>query len=136
MNLMNAAGRQLRYKKPVATFWWLRRRSYLVFALREISCVFVVWFVAFLLLLIDAVDAGEERYQQFLTWAGGSWISAINVIAAMFLLLHAVTWFEQTPQAFALRLRGRPVPRSWVAASIYLLWIFLSVLVTWLVLAR
>lgn len=132
---MTEVRQQLRYKKPVGTFWWLRRRSYLVFALREISSVFVAWFVVFLLLLIDAVGAGEDRYRQFLVWAGGSWVSALNVIAALFLLLHAVTWFDQTPQAFALRLRGRRVPRVWVAASIYLLWICLSVAVAALVLA-
>jgi fumarate reductase subunit C len=133
---MNDALRQQRYQKPISAFWWLRRRAYLIFALREISCVFVAWFVVFLLLLIHAVDQGAEQYRQFVTWSAHSWVSGMNAISAMFLLLHAITWFHQTPQAFALRLGGRRVPKIWIGASVYLLWFFVSAVVAWAVLGR
>ena len=43
------------YRPRVSRFWWLRRRSYLLFVLRELSSVFVAWFVVYLLLLVENV---------------------------------------------------------------------------------
>jgi fumarate reductase subunit C len=41
-----------------------------LFVLRELSSVFVAWFVVYLLLLITAVYRGSDSYRQFLDWAG------------------------------------------------------------------
>ncbi|PQM45592.1 Fumarate reductase subunit C [Mycobacterium talmoniae] len=57
------------YRQPVPRFWWAGRRSYLLFMLREISSVFVAWFVVFLLALVHAIGAGPEP-------TGASWTSA------------------------------------------------------------
>lgn len=130
---MNDAGRPPRYQKPVPTFWWLRRRSYLLFALRELSCLSVAWLVVFLLLLVTAVGGGEERYRQFVTGGAEPPVLITNVTALLFVVLHAVTWFNQTPSAIAIRLRGRRVPRNRVIMSMYLLWVVSSALAAWIV---
>src|SRR5437870_4913673 len=124
------------YRARVRTLWWLRRRSYTVFILRELSSVFVAWFVVFLLLLILAVAQGNEEYQRFLRWAANPWVIAVNVVALVFVLLHAVTWFNLAPKAMVVRLRGRRVPSAWIAGSNYLAWAAMSALVAWLVLGR
>lgn len=125
-----------RYQKPVATFWWLRSRAYLFFALREFSCLFVAWFVVYLLMLVDAVYAGEDQYRHFVVWSGTPWMLVVNGTALLFLLAHTITWFNQAPQAVVLRLRGRRVARIWVVASIYLLWALLSGSTIWIFLAE
>jgi fumarate reductase subunit C len=114
--------------------WWLRRRSYLLFMLRELSCVFVAWFVAFLLVLVAAVDSGPGAYQDFLDWAARPWVIAINVVAAAFVLLHAVTWFGLAPRAMVVRLGGHPVPPVAVVAAHYVLWIACSIVAVWVIL--
>ena len=124
------------YRTRVATLWWLRRRSYLLFILRELSSVFVAWFVVFLLLLIHAVGRGDEKYQRFLHWAADPWVIAVNVVALVFVLLHAVTWFNLAPKAMVVRLRGKRVPSAWITGSNYLAWAAVSALVAWLVLGR
>jgi fumarate reductase subunit C len=124
------------YRTRVSTFWWLERRTYLIFILRELSSVFVAWFVVFLLLLIHAVSQGNDQYQRFLDWADNPWVILLNLVALLFMLLHAVTWFNLTPQALVLRLRGQRVPRSWIAASVYAGWVVVSVFLAWLVLSR
>src|SRR2546422_2064129 len=50
------------YRTHVSTWWWLARWPYLKFILREISSVFVAWFVAVLLLLIRALSHGPHAY--------------------------------------------------------------------------
>lgn len=122
------------YRPKVSTFWWLRRPSYVRFVLRELSSVFVAWFVVYLLLLIRAVRTGEDDYRRFLDWADTWWVVLLNVVALAFVLFHSVTWFNLAPAALVVRLRGRPVPASLVAAGHFAAWAVLSAVVAWIVL--
>lgn len=122
------------YHKPISTFWWLRRRSYLVFVLRELSSLFIAWFVVYLLLLVNAAGSGREAYERFLDWSAGPWVLTLNLIALLFVLLHAVTWFKLAPKAMVVRLRDWRVPPVLVLALHFLLWALLTALVAWVVL--
>ena len=122
------------YQRPVHLFWWLERRSYVLFVLRELSSVFIAWFVVFLLLLVNAVSDGEASYQKFLDWSGQWWVIAINVVAMLFVLLHAVTWFALAPRAMVIKVRGSRLPPRQIVAAHYLAWLVLSAIVAWLVL--
>ena len=94
------------YRRPVSTYWWLERRAYLVFILRELSSIFVAWFVVYLLLLVRAVSQGESAYQEFLRRSASPAILAVNVISLFFVVFHAITWFNLAPQAMVVHLRG------------------------------
>ena len=65
----------LTWRRPISTWWWLRKRTYFVFVMRELSSLFVAWFVLFLLLLVRAVSQGEAAYEDFLDWAASPWSS-------------------------------------------------------------
>jgi succinate dehydrogenase subunit C len=122
------------YQRPVPLLWWLERRSYLLFVLRELSSVFVAWFVVYMLLLVNAVGDGAPSYSRFVDWSGQWWVVALDVVALAFVLLHAVTWFGLAPRAMVVRLRGRRVPAPQIVAAHYLLWLLLSAVVVWVVL--
>ena len=96
--------------RRISRLWWLRRRSYLVFVIRELSCVFVAWFVVFLLLLVRAVSQGDREYQRFLDLSANPWMLALNAITLFFVVFHTITWFNAAPQAIVVHLRGRRVP--------------------------
>jgi len=121
------------YKPPMSVFWWVHRRSYLLFVLRELTSVFIAWSVIFLLLMIRAVGKGDAEYRQFLNWAGEPWLLAINAITLVFVVFHTLTWFNLAPHAMVVRLRGQRVPQSWIAAAHYAGWVLISGLVAWLV---
>ena len=122
------------YRPRVSTWWWLKRRPYLAFILRELSSVFVAWSVVFLLLLVAAVSRGEDSYRQFLAWAGRPAVLLLSAVSLLFVVFHAVTWFNLAPKAMVLRWRGKRVPGAWIAASNYLAWALASALVAWLLL--
>jgi fumarate reductase subunit C len=122
------------YRPRMSVFWWVGRRSYLVFVLRELSSVFVAWSVVFLLLLVRAVSQGGTEYQRFLHRSSEPWMLTLNVVALAFVVFHAITWFNLAPQAMVVRLRGKRVPRSWIAGAHYAGWALLSVLAAWLIL--
>lgn len=121
------------YQRPISIWWWLEKRSYFVFAMRELSCIFVAWFVVFLLLLVAAVGRGDSAYQSFLDWAATPWVVVLNVVTLLFVLVHTVTWFGLTPQAMAVRLRGQRVPAWQIVASQYVGLVAVSAFVVWLV---
>jgi fumarate reductase subunit C len=123
----------LTLRRPISTWWWVRKRTYFVFVMRELSSLFVAWYVLFLLLLVRAVDRGDAAYARFLDWAASPLIVTINVVAFAFIVLHTVTWFSVTPQALPPRVGGRPVPGWLVIAAQYAGLAVVSAFVWWLV---
>lgn len=122
------------YREPVSTWWWLRRRSYVAFILREVSSVFVAWSVVFLLLLVHAVGQGAASYADFLDWADTPWVVLLNVVTLAFIVYHSITWFQLTPKAMVVRLRGRIVPDVAIAGSAFAGWVVVSLFIAWLLL--
>ena len=122
------------YRPRMSTWWWLRSGHYLAFILRELSSVFVAWSVVYLLLLVRAVSQGEASYQQLVSWSRSPGILVVNVVSLIFVVYHAVTWFNLAPQAMVVHLRGWRMPGAWIAASNYGAWALVSALVAWLVL--
>jgi fumarate reductase subunit C len=148
------------YRQPVSRLWWLKKRTYFMFVMRELSSVFVAWFAVFLMIMVYDIGRGEAAYQSFLSWAGSPVVIVVNVVALAFCILHTVTWFSLTPQAMVVRgpggrrvmrmkevrVAGRLVPAAtavrvggrvpaWmVIASQYLGLIVVSAFIVWLVL--
>jgi fumarate reductase subunit C len=123
------------YVRPVSVFWWVKKRTYFVFVMRELSSLFVAWFVIFLLLMVRAVGEGDAAYQDFLDLAASPAMLVLNTVALAFVVLHTVTWFSLTPQAMDLRVGGRPVPGFVVVAAQYAGLAVVSAFVLWLVTA-
>lgn len=124
--------RWLRYH--VSTYWWLERWSYFAFILREASCVFVAWFVAYLLMLIRAVNQGNAAYQDFLTWSASRPILLLNLVSFCFIVFHAITFFSAAPRAMVVHLGRTRVPNSLVGGAHYAGLIGASAVVAWILL--
>ncbi|HYX92856.1 MAG TPA: hypothetical protein VE782_14925 [Myxococcaceae bacterium] len=121
------------YRPQMSTWWWLQRPSSLLFILRELSSVFVAWFVIYWVLLLRALSQGEVGYREFLSWAAQPEILLVNLVSLFFVVFHAITWFNLAAQATVVHLRGRRVPGIWIAAANFAAWALVSVLVAWIV---
>ena len=121
------------FRRRTPVWWWVRRRTYFLFVMRELSSLFIAWLVLYLLLLIRAVAHGEAAYAEFLERAASPWLVALNLVAFGFLLLHAVTWFSLTPKAMVLSVRGRAVPPWAILGAQYAGLAVVSAFVLWLV---
>jgi len=51
-----------------------------------------------------------------------AWVLVLNIVALLFVVLHAVTWFAVAPDAMVLKARGRRVPRHQIIAAHYAVW--------------
>jgi len=121
-------------RRRVSTYWWLGRGSYLVFILRELSSIFVAWFVLYLLLLVRRIGQGEGAYEYFLAWSARPLVLSLNVLSLFFVVFHAVTWFNLAPKAMVVHVGHTRVPGVLIAASNYGAWVVASAIVFWFVL--
>lgn len=122
------------YRERVSTYWWLWRWPYLKFVLREMSSVFVAWFVVLTLLQIRALGAGPTEFARWQEWMQSPWLLLLNATSFAFVLFHAVTWFNLAPSAMVVRFRGKRVPAILIAGSNYAAWVVISVVLAWFIL--
>ena len=124
-----------RWLRPkLSTYWWLEKRAYVAFILREGSCMFVAWFVVYLLLLVNSVVGGPGSYTRFLEWSATPWVLTLNIVSFLFIVYHAITFFVAAPQAMVVHIGHKRVPGFLVLAGHYVAWGAASVFVSWLLL--
>jgi fumarate reductase subunit C len=122
------------YRVRMSTYWWLGRWPYLKFIMREISSVFVAWFVIETLLQINALVDGPEAWVEMQDFFMNPIVIAVNVISLFFVCFHAITWFNLAPKAMAVRVGGKRVPGILIAGPQYVAWVIVSAAVAWLLL--
>ena len=124
------------YRPRVSVYWWLGQWRYLKFILRELSSVFVALVVVMTMLQLRALRKGPDAYARLEHQLQTPLVLAISLLSMFFVLLHTVTWFNLTPRAMTVRLRGKRIPEWLVAAPNYAVWILVSGAVTFFVLRR
>jgi len=105
------------YRRRVSVWWWLQKWSYTGFVLRELTSVFVAFSALVYLWQLRALTQGPGAYGQFLARLRTPLFLIVDTVAFIFVLFHAITWFNLTPKAMVLRLRGKRVP-DWVIVGL------------------
>jgi fumarate reductase subunit C len=114
------------YRRRVSVWWWLQNPTYTGFVLRELTSVFVAFFAVVYLWQLRALVQGPEAYAHFLARLGTLFFLALHSVAFVFILFHAVTWFNLAPKAMVVRWRGKRAP-DWVVIGLnYAAWLSLS----------
>jgi fumarate reductase subunit C len=114
------------YRRRVSVWWWLQKRSYAAFVLRELTSVFVAFFAVVYLWQLRALTQGPEAYAQFLARLKTPLFVTLDTVAFLFVLFHAITWFNLTPKAMVVRVHGKRVPDWVIVASNYAAWLVVS----------
>jgi len=114
------------YRRRVSVWWWLQNRAYTGFVLRELTSVFVAFFALVSLWQVRALVQGPDAYAAFLARLGTPLFLVLHGVAFLFVLFHAVTWFNLAPKALVVRLRGKRVPDRVIVGTNYAAWLLLS----------
>jgi len=120
------------YRRRMSVWWWLKDRAYVKFVLRELTSVFVAFFAFLYLWQLRAVTEGPDAYARFLARLQTPFFLTVDIVALAFVLFHTITWFNLTPTAMVVRVRGKRVPGWIVAGSNYLVWVVVSAIVAWI----
>ena len=122
------------YHRPISFWWWLDRPAYFKFIVRELTCLFVGAFAILTLLQVRAVNDGPEAYAAFAAMLASPAGIGFSVVAFLFVLYHAVTWFPLVPTTIVLRVGERRVPNSVIAGAHFAGWLVASAVVAFIVL--
>lgn len=122
------------YRRRVSTYWWLQRAGYSKFVLREMSSIFVAYFVVFTLVQLCALSRGPQAYADFENWLKNPLVIALNAVSFFFVVFHTITWFNLAPRAMAVRLGGKRVPDLLISGPNFVAWIVVSAVVAWFLL--
>ena len=122
------------YNRPVSNTWWLKRRPYILFIIRELTSVFVAGYCIFLLVLIYKLTQGTDAYGHFLDALQSPISVALHLITLVFVLYHTITWFNLTPKILVFYRGEERIPQGLLAGTFYAGWVVVSAFVGWLVL--
>ena len=119
------------YRRRMPLLWWLKDRNYLKFVLRELTSVFVAFFALLYLWQLRALAQGPDAYAQFLARLKTPFFLTVDIVALVFVLFHTITWFNLTPTAMVVRMRGKRVPAEIIIGSEYVAWVLASGIIFW-----
>ena len=120
------------YHRPMPFWWWLQKRVYFNFILRELTCVFVGVFAVLTLLQIQALANGPDAYAEFINRLRTPGLILFNSVGLAALLLHGVTWFKAVPTTITVRFGETRVPDHVIAGLHYVGWMVVSAVVAWI----
>jgi fumarate reductase subunit C len=123
------------YIRQMPASWWLKRTSYLLFMLRELSSVFVGGYVVIFLMMIRNLSRGPAEYEAFMAMLRSPVAILFHVVALAFALLHTITWFNLTPKAMAVWKGEERLPPAMMIIPNYVGWVVVSGIIAWVVLA-
>ena len=124
------------YVQPVPTTWWLKRRAYFLFILRELTSVFIAVFLILLLILLYQLSLGRQAYEAYLGFLATPGMIAFAVVALIAALYHTVTSMGFLPNIIVVRFGEYRVPAIAYTLLTYSGWIFVSLFIWWIVVLR
>ena len=122
------------YRRPMSFWWWLGSRAYFSFIVRELTCLFVGAYALLTLWHVRAVGEGPGAYEAFNRWLSTPTGVAFNVLAFLFVLYHAVTWFRLVPTTMVVRLGEQRVSDRIIAGTFFAGWAVVSLVIASLIL--
>lgn len=104
------------YHPKMPATWWLKKSSYLLFMLRELSSVFIAIFLIVFLAQVYQLTRGPEAYVAFARKLSSPGWVIFHILALLFSLFHSITWFQSTAVVMPLRIGARELPRQLMTA--------------------
>ena len=122
------------YHRPVPNTWWLKRKPYVLFMIRELTSIFVAGYCIFLLVFVYKLTQGADIYGNFIDVLKSPSSVALHLITLAFVLYHTITWFNLTPKILVLYKGEERISQGLVAGTFYAGGIVVSVVVALFVL--
>jgi fumarate reductase subunit C len=122
------------YIRAIPFTWWLRKRPYLLFMLRELTVVFIAAFLVLTLVELARLARGADAYQTLLDRLRSPGWVVFHLLALVAAVYHSVTWFNLAPKIMVVRIGEERLSPALVAAVNYGIWFVLSAGIAWITL--
>ena len=122
MSNQSAAKKSKEYVRPMPVTWWLDRKTYFLFMVRELTCLFVGGYALFLLVLLGQANDADA----FASILNSPLSVVLHLVALLMVLYHSITWINLTPKVMVVWRGEDRVSPKWIAAANYVVWVALS----------
>ena len=85
------------YLAPTGADWWLKKRNYKLYILRELTAVFIAGYVLFLLALLFQAGRSPDDFYRLLRSAESPAGMVLHLVVLAMVVYHTVTWFSSLP---------------------------------------
>ncbi len=113
------------YIRPMPANWWMKKKTYVLFIVRELTCVFVGGYALFLLVLV----ARRDQPEAFAAWLNSPLLIVLQIIALPMLLYHSITWINLTPKVMVVWRGEEQVNPLLIAGANYVAWAIISIVI-------
>jgi succinate dehydrogenase subunit C len=113
------------YKPELPRGWWLRRRHYFLYMVREFTAVPMAAWLIWLLYEIQRAGNGPKGYYPPASPA----FIAFSIICLGFALYHSYTFLSLAGVIMHLKVMGKPVPPRTIVGVMFGLWLVASVVI-------
>ena len=124
------------FQRPVSASWWLKKRAYFFFILRELTSVFIAGYLVLFLLLLQRLSAGPGPYSAYLRFLASPGMIAFHAVALVAALYHTLTSMSFLPNIIVVRFGEFRLPAIAYAVGSYAGWIVISGFIFWVVVLR
>ena len=131
MNTLQESRDQKVYRPSMSSVWWLKKRNYFLFMMRELSSVFVAAFVVLFMYQLFLISEGEQTYGQFKESLYEPQFIVFYIIAFFFSVYHTITWFSVASKVQIVRIGTWTMPPAMVTGGAFVGWMGISAMVGW-----
>ena len=117
------------YIRPMPANWWMTKKTYVSFIVRELTCIFVGGYALFLLVLAARLEEPEA----FAAWLNSPLLIILQIVALPMVLYHSITWINLTPKVMVVWRGEERVSPLVIAGTNYVAWAILSIAIFYLV---
>lgn len=121
-----------RYGTPLPWHWFMGRRGFRLFMIREATSVFIGAYLVWLLVWLARLGQGPEAFEAMQASAASPLGLLFHLLALAAALYHSITWFNLTPKIMPMYVGEDRVPDAWAAFAMgYLPWALVSTVILW-----
>lgn len=121
------------YHSKMSIFWWVKRKPYVYFIVRELTSLFVAAYAVILLFQLNALRHGPEAWEGLIASFSTPFSITLHIVILGFVLFHTITWFKLAPSAMVLKVGKKKIPGIAIIAVNFVMWIVLSIGIAWII---
>src|SRR5688500_16744787 len=110
--------------------WWLKKRNYTLYMVRELTAVFAALWVVIFLFQLPNLRTNPLGWQAFMTSPG--WM-VFSIVALAFVLYHAWTWVNLMGTVLYFRPGKTPIAGRTIISAMLFVWAAISVVLALLI---
>jgi fumarate reductase subunit C len=123
------------YIRPMRSNWWLQKRAYTLFMVRELTAVFIAGYSIFLIVLARWASHGIDSFTAFFEALKSPLSIILHLLVLAAAIYHSITWFNLTPRIMVFWRGEEKVSDTAIQAGNFILWVVVSAAVAGIVIA-